>query len=51
MKAPIILLLAALITAASPIYIAMNKQTTRCLVEFIVGAGQVDTIKIKIIFP
>lgn len=51
MKAQIIILLATLLIAASPIFIAMKGQSTRCLVEFIVGAGQVDTVKIKILFP
>ena len=47
----IIIILATLLITASPIFIAMKSQSTRCMVEFIVGAGQVDTVKIKILFP
>lgn len=51
MKTQIIFLFATLFINVSPIFISMTKQTTRCMIEFIVGAGQVDTVKIKIIFP
>lgn len=51
MKVQIIFLIACLIMVSESIYIGMKKQSTRCMVEFIVGAGHVNTVKMKISFP
>ena len=43
--------IAILILTADSIFIKLNEKSTRCMIEFIIGSGKVNTVKIKIIFP
>lgn len=46
-----VLLLAMLLLTTESIFLGLKKKTTRCMVEFIVGSGLVNTVKMRIVFP